>query len=172
MPKPSLLTPELQTNLANAVAAGIPFAKACEREGIAAKTGQEWIRRGEGRDKDRPSDETYAAFAAAIKRAQAQDQTRRVLRIEQAAKGGAVTYEKQTTFPDGRVVRETRYTEPQWTADAWHLERTDPEHWGRKDRLDVRVKVQEEAKRLADQFGLDPDEVIAEAERIAREGRG
>jgi hypothetical protein len=38
---------------------------------------------------------------------------RRIRRIEQAAEGGT------------------------WTADAWAVERIDPDTWGRRDRLDV-----------------------------------
>ena len=33
----------------------------------------------------------------------------------------------------------------------------------------VEVDVRQEAERLAEAFGLDPDEILAEAERIARE---
>ena len=33
----------------------------------------------------------------------------------------------------------------------------------------LEVEVRQEAERLAEAFGLDPDEILAEAERIARE---
>lgn len=37
------------------------------------------------------------------------------------------------------------------------------------ERKDVRVSIEEEARRLADELGIDPDELIREAERIVAE---
>ena len=39
-------------------------------------------------------------------------------------------------------------------------------------RLDIRHAVEEEARRLAQELGLDPDEIIAEAEGILRRAAG
>src|SRR5438309_447326 len=110
------LTPGLQTAICNAVEGGIPFANALLLAGVSEFTGLEWLRRGEGRH-DRPATPIYAQFAQAIARARAQDEARRVLRINQAGKGGAVVYRKTTDTLNrtGEVVKrvtEERYKEP------------------------------------------------------------
>ncbi len=38
-----------------------------------------------------------------------------------------------------------------------------------RDRVDVALDIRREATRLAEEFGLAPEEVLAEAERIAKE---
>ena len=54
--------------------------------------------------------------------------------------------------------------EGQWTAAAWWLERRRPEQYGRRVAVDVSIK--DEIAKLAAEYGIDPDEAIAEAERI------
>jgi hypothetical protein len=49
-----------------------------------------------------------------------------------------------------------------WTAAAWWLERRRPDDFGKRDRVEVTFDFRREAERL----GLDPDQAIAEAERI------
>jgi hypothetical protein len=60
-----------------------------------------------------PCTPLYADFAHAVEKARGEFVARRIRRIEQAAEGGT------------------------WTADAWAVERVDPDTWGRRDRLDV-----------------------------------
>jgi hypothetical protein len=174
MSRTTTLTPRLQKALAKAVSGGIPLTHAAELAGVRATTVLEWVQRGEGRHPKRRATTLYAGFAAAIKKAQAQDQARRVGRIEQAARGGQVIAEKTTTVTkkDGSTVttREVRYSTPAWIADAWLLERTDPKRWGRRDRLDHHVnreRLAKKAQELADQYGLDADALIERAERLA-----
>lgn len=173
MPTQPQLTPELQASIVQAVSVGVPYLKAAMLAGVSHTTAYEWRQRGEGRHRRRTT-RLLADFADAIKKAEAQDQARRVARIEQAARGGVVIYEKTITTekPDGSrvTVREVKTLPPQWTADAWHLERTDPKRWGRRDRVDFhsyREQVHRKAHELADRFGLDADDVIARAEALA-----
>lgn len=51
-----------------------------------------------------------------------------------------------------------------WQAAAWWLERRRNDRWGRREALDVTIR--REAERLAQETGLDADEIIAEAERL------
>ncbi len=46
------------------------------------------------------------------------------------AAGGQPIWEKTTTNKDGSVTTERRIAPPDWRADAWVLERRDPERWG------------------------------------------
>jgi hypothetical protein len=64
-------------------------------------------------DPNRPRTALYASFADGVEKARGEFVARRIRRIEQAAEGGT------------------------WTADAWAVERVDPDTWGRRDRLDV-----------------------------------
>lgn len=165
------LTPAIQDAIVTAVAGGVRYVQACVLAGIDDNTAQEWRARGEGRDPDRPCTELYANFATAIKKAESQDEARRILRINQAGQGGSVTFEKvtRTTAPDGTVkeVRETKKAAAEWQADAWHLERKYPDVYGRRDRVDVHLTViQELAAKVASELGMTADEVLAEAQAL------
>jgi hypothetical protein len=81
--------------------------------GVPVSVAREWLARGLGNDPDRPRTALYAAFADGIEKARGDFVARRIRRIERVAEGGT------------------------WTADAWAVERIDPDTWGRKDRLDV-----------------------------------
>jgi len=55
--------------------------------------------------------------------------------------GGAVLYERTAERVNAKTGAVTRVTEkrlapPQWKADAWLLERRDPDRWGRKFRYE------------------------------------
>lgn len=56
-----------------------------------------------------------------------------------------------------------------WTAAAWWLERRRPDQYGRRMAIDVSVR--DEAQRIADELGVNADDVIAEAERILADRR-
>ncbi|MDP3937833.1 MAG: hypothetical protein Q8R92_06825 [Deltaproteobacteria bacterium] len=80
--------------------------------------------------------EPYASFATRIRKAEAEDELRRIALIAKAGTGGEVSYRRTTTKADGAVVTEERLLAPEWTANAWHLERKHPERWGRKERVE------------------------------------
>ena len=57
-----------------------------------------------------------------------------------------------------------------WQAAMTYLERRDPEHWGRRDRVSMTVDLNREARRLAQETGLDEAAILAEAEALLRNG--
>ena len=129
------LTKVVEETVCQAVGAGVPYTTACALAGISRKTAEEWVRRGEGRARGRPSAPRYAAFATALARARAEDETARIARITEAARGGAVVYRRTNRKPDGTVVEEIRQAPPDWEADAWVLERKHPDRWGRQNTV-------------------------------------
>jgi hypothetical protein len=58
-----------------------------------------------------------------------------------------------------------------WTAAAWWLERRKYGDYARRDKVEMTIDVRKEAERLASELGLDPAEVLAEAEAIMRGAR-
>jgi len=80
-----------------------------------------------------------------------------------------VVSRKTTTRRDGSIDVEEHFAPPDWRADAFVLERSRPETWGRKDRIDMRLQIEKAVQLVASEFGLDPQEVIAEAQRFLRE---
>lgn len=65
------------------------------------------------------------------------------------------------------LIRQIRMGGEQWQRLAWLSERRFPGRWGRR----VEVTVRREAERLAEQLGVDANEIIAEAERLAEAAR-
>jgi transposase-like protein len=53
-----------------------------------------------------------------------------------------------------------------WQAAAWWLERRRHQQYGRKDQVEVKLDIRAEADRVAEELGLDPDTVLAEAVAI------
>ena len=68
----TLLTPELQQRIVSYIRAGAFDWVAAEANGVDRFTFWEWIRRGEGEDRDRPQTERYAQFAQAVREARAE----------------------------------------------------------------------------------------------------
>lgn len=108
--RPSKLTPEVQEKICQLLKAGNTFRTACEVAGIGWSTGREWRTRGEERHSTREGDEEYAAFAAAVQKAEEEAAARNVALIQKAAANGT------------------------WQAAAWWLERKFPGEWARVDR--------------------------------------
>jgi hypothetical protein len=169
MARPTKLTAPLAEAITLAVQAGIPLATAAARVGIASTTVQEWMRRGSGTDKARRPTGPYAAFAAQVRQKAAQFEAACVARITEASRGGQLLSRRTTTHKNGDVTTEEHYTRPEWTASAWILERSYPDRWGRKDRLDLRVSIETAARKVADSLGLTAAEVLEEAQLLLRE---
>ena len=84
----------------------------------------------------------YPEFSEATQKAQAQARQRMVGTIAKAAADG------------------------NWVAAMTYLERRDPEHWARRDRMDIQIDVRKEAERIAAANDLNVEDVLAEANRI------
>lgn len=160
------LTEARQQKIVQAIALGTPLVTAFQYAGISHETGYEWLRKGEHPAKA----PIYAAFLEAVTQARAQDEMRRIGRIEQAGRGGAVIARKTIHRKDGTVETEERTAPPDWQADAWFLERSRSQTWGRQDRLDLRVtQIEQAADKVAEETGMTRAEVLAEAELLLQE---
>lgn len=58
----------------------------------------------------------------------------------------------------------------EWQAAAWWLERRHPDKYGRRVAIDISLR--DEATRLAAQYGLDPEALLAEAESLVQGKQG
>lgn len=76
-----------------------------------------------------------------------------VEKAEQQAEA-AYTYSVQAAVPKN------------WQAAAWWLERRRHESYGRRDRVELAIDIKGLAAKVAAEDGLDPDALLAEAERI------
>lgn len=88
---------------------------------------------------EREPDTVYAEFSYTVKKAQAGAEIMLLRQIRQGFEG--------------------------WQSKAWISERRFPERWGKR----VDITVRREAERLAAELGMDPSDLIREAERIAQE---
>jgi len=86
MARQTLLTPEVQQKIIEALLLGNFFEIACEVAGVAARTGYEWRQRGEGRAKHRPCNEVYAQFAHAVNEAEHKAEQQQAARFYMAGK--------------------------------------------------------------------------------------
>lgn len=168
----SKLTGAVQRKIVEALRAGNYFEVACAYAGIGCSTGLGWLQRGRGEHPTQPAAKIYVEFLEAVEKAQAEDETSTLARIQQAAQGGELIAEEIieepdeiVTQPDGTIVerkgrRRTKrtYTRAEWTADAWRLERKFFQRWGRKERVDVHVYVTREVERIQRDTGLTDEE--------------
>lgn len=153
--KPTKLTPAIQELIVEFIKDERNyFCTAAERAGLRKEVADEWLLRGEGRDrKGRKPSEPYISFAKAVREAEAEREAKNLAIIRAAAVGGTKTPEVQvfqqyeiTTLDDGaqirKLVKETRKTiirqePPQWAAAAFMLSRQVPERWGKRLNVDV-----------------------------------
>lgn len=105
-----------------AVADGVPEKYAALKAGITSRTLDRWKAKG----REQQSGE-FASFLSALKKAQSQRVAASVERIQAASRGGFVVEKTTVTTTNAKGVTTTRTHEkklpPQWTADAWFLER-------------------------------------------------
>lgn len=125
-----LLTEKVIGDITRAIAAGAFFKDACRHAGVHEATAYRWLELAEAdepvaRPDERPPDlkkrvdrwRLACEFRDATEKAQADAKVAALARIQKAGRGG-----------DGRA--------PIWQADAWWLERTYPDEYGRR-RVEV-----------------------------------
>ena len=116
------LTPEVQKIICDSVAAGVDRKHAALRAGTSARSVRQWLQ-----DARKPDAKpVLIAFAAAIKKAEADAVARNVALIQKAAQDGT------------------------WQAAAWWLERRHPQEYG-SDRRRIKELEQQLAELRAGQ---------------------
>lgn len=70
MGRNTTLTPELQEKVVLAVRSGAPLEVAAQSQGLSPTTFWGWMRRGEGRDIERPATEEFVTFAQKVREAE------------------------------------------------------------------------------------------------------
>jgi len=114
MPKPTDLTPQKQTAICTAILGGLHLSPAAEACGVSANTATDWMRRGENRHRSRPENAVYAAFAAAVREAEAQCERALVMTWRSAA----------IEHKDPPAIRD-------------FLARRFPERWANREKIDI-----------------------------------
>lgn len=105
-------SPELHKDVVRRIREGNPKTLAARLVGLNEQTLFDWITQGREDPEGYPE---YVQLADDIQVAQAEHVAERLSRIEAAAK-----------------------TDPRlWTADAWFLERTMPEEFGKRDKVEI-----------------------------------
>ncbi len=106
--RPSEFTAEVEKAILDALAAGASVTSACEAAGVGRTTYYRWLEQGEPED----GPEHFRDFRDATTRARARARVAYSAVIRRAASEG------------------------DWKAAAWFLERSEPEEWGLKRRLE------------------------------------
>ncbi|MBA3797420.1 MAG: hypothetical protein H0X20_09345 [Chloroflexi bacterium] len=100
-----------------------------------------------------------ARFRHAVTLAEADAEVRFTTVIAEAAFGRPAQYDDA-----GRLIRAERPADSRLA--MWWLERRRPKEWGK--HVAVAVNVRAFAERLAEELGLDAEEILEEADRITR----
>jgi hypothetical protein len=79
----TLLTPEVQTKIVETIRSGSFDWVAARTAGISPATFKEWLRRGEGKDANRPYEKLYVQFAIEVRRAQAEARSQAEIKVRE-----------------------------------------------------------------------------------------
>ncbi len=148
--RPTKRTPERERLILRALRAGATIAAAAGH----AEVSQRQLYRWQVAD---------ATFRQHVEKAQAEAEVRFQAVVSDAAMGHPAEYDAE-----GVLIRPE--VKPVWQAAAWWLERRRREDYAQRAVLNVNLR--ERAQAIADELGLDVDEIMAEAERIIGDGPG
>ena len=130
------LTDQLCDDICNDIKAGVPIRHAAIAHGITEPTFYNWYNKGAEAKKGK-----FRQFYDKV----------------QEAKSVAITLRARRIYKAG---------ESNWQADAWWLERVDPDNFGRKDNLNLNADVSANIKQQTT-HGLD-ETVIKELSDVIR----
>ena len=125
------LTDKLCDDICNAIKAGVPIDHAAVAQGITRATFYNWYNKGEDAKSGK-----FKKFYDKV----------------EEAKSVAITLRARRIYKAG---------EDNWQADAWWLERVDPDNFGKKDFHDVRME--------ADVKTISKKEKIKQVDELAKE---
>lgn len=119
--RPTKATDETFKKIVDAVQAGVWIEQAAHLASIHPSTLYDWVAQGErAREVEEitgkamtEQERRLAEFSDTLKKARAEAEARNVALIQKAAQNGT------------------------WQAAAWYLERSAPQRWGRKDRMEL-----------------------------------
>jgi hypothetical protein len=142
--RPTTLTPEIQKEICDYMAAGNFLDTSCYLTNQSVGTVKSWLKFGNREAKRRqrglkPHEphEAFYQFSVAVKKASAEAEARNVMNINTISRGQpAREITRERILPDGtieRTVEKHSAVPAQWTASAWFLERTKYGKFGRKD---------------------------------------
>ena len=109
--KDKRLCKDTMSILMRALKAGNTKKDACNLASISEQTFYRWLREGE----DAPKDSQAYQFCESVKKSISEARNRNVVFIQKHASNN-------------------------WQAAAWYLERSDPEHWGKRDKVEMTGK--------------------------------
>lgn len=180
--RPTKLNKRIQNIICRAIRAGMTYERAAEAGGIHYETFTTWRQQGEA-DLDAGQDTIFAAFFAAVQKAEIDGELKNAEIVFKAAKGGTKITETKTVtkatvrknddgtqervagIADEEVTVVTKTAMPDWKAAAFILERRHGARWGRKAQIDHFVRNLDYSKLSDEQLdrieaGEDPFEVI------------
>ena len=151
-----MLTPEVGRIILESVGQGAVYELAAQRAGVSKRSIYNWLARGR---KGGKANAIYVHFLHALEKAKGDRATLSLARIGKAGQGGAVI-ERTSTTRDGVTTVKEKIAQPQWTADAWLLERLHDEHYGlnKTELATMRREMMEMRKALTEaglNFGSD-----------------
>ena len=105
------LTEQLSAEICNDIKAGVPFKHAAISHGVTEQTFYNWYKKG--------------------KEAQRKTKFRDFYEAVEEAKSIAITLRARRVYEAGKT---------SWQADAWWLERMDPENFGAKEKYEAKIE--------------------------------
>lgn len=179
--------------LLDAFAQGASVEGACHLAGLAPATFYSWCNRAAAeidrlsqlatidkpRPEPRPSEWPFVEFLESVSRVRAQRQVKMLGIIDKVARGGILVSEREEHTAEGGYVVTRTYSQPDWRAAQWWLERAFPAQFGKSvERHAVEVSgpnggpievtnstaIASLAERLAQSFALQQADSPAEIE--------